>query len=108
MTNPPPHGRTRKLQWVGGKAKAFNGRWYPVEVVLVGPRSVRVVSIAGEVCRDVPIELQARLAAGDTSGDVLRGWLGRAGYRNVKLTVHPEPGSVEQHRDAITESTSEW
>lgn len=79
---------------MSGKARAFDDRWYPVEVVLVGPRSARVVSIAGEVGRDVPVVLTCRLPAGDSSADALVDLLHRAGYKNVCADVK----TIEVHQ----------
>jgi len=82
-------GRRRRpltLGWVRGEARAFDGRWYPVKVVLVGPRSARVISAAGDVGDTVQVRLAYDLPEGDTSWLVLGDWLARAGYRDVSFS----------------------
>lgn len=79
--NPDPE------QWTG-RAKAFDGRWYPVTVEAHYGWGWIVLSAAGPVAKSVPIEIDCHATLAEQGcGERIVDALASCGYRNVRLSI---------------------
>lgn len=74
------------MSWQG-RAKAFNGRWYPVQITgdcYSRTDPLRVEWLGGEVGRDVEIEIDAHRGSKCAAAKVVRA-LKDCGWRRARL-----------------------